>query len=88
MNGIFCGPLGGTDQFSYLAGLASNRCGDPSGVIPILTITSGVVNFVVDIYLVIIPLRAISKLNLPTRRKFGVFFIFLTAIGYVTEVSK
>ncbi|KAJ8069259.1 hypothetical protein OCU04_002922 [Sclerotinia nivalis] len=77
----FCGPHGGTDRLSYLAGLASSACGDTSGIIPISSIITGIVNIIVDIYLLIIPLAAISHLNLARKRKIGVFFIFLTGAG-------
>ena len=86
-NGIACGPRGGTDYLSVLAGMAGKACGNPSGIVQIFSVTSGVVNFVVDFYLLVIPLRAISKLRLPTKQKIGVFFIFLTGIGFVHKFS-
>jgi hypothetical protein len=76
--GIICGPHGGHDRASYLAGMAAYKCGDPAGIIQILSVTSGVVNLSTDIYLLILPLRAISKLNLPKRRKTGVMLMFMT----------
>ncbi|KAF7895137.1 hypothetical protein EAF00_006951 [Botryotinia globosa] len=82
INVYYCGPQGGgTDRLSYLAGLASLTCGDPAGVIQIFSPTTGVVNLVVDIYLLAIPLAAISHLNLPRKRKMGVFFIFFSGAG-------
>jgi len=67
--------------------MAGKACGNPSGIVQIFSVTSGVVNFVVDFYLLVIPLRAISKLRLPTKQKIGVFFIFLTGIGFVHKFS-
>ena len=40
----------------------------------------GVFNLVSDMYLLLIPLPAVWSLQLPTRRKIGVFAIFLTGI--------
>lgn len=85
VNGIVCGPHGGTDRVSYLAGMASQRCGDPSGIIQMFSIQLGALNLIVDLYLLIIPLRAISTLSLPTKRKIGVFFIFMAGAGYVFQ---
>ena len=83
VNGVVCGPKGGTDQIAYLAGLAGQECGNPAGVIQILSITSGVVNLVNDLYLLILPLPAILKLKMATKQKIGVMLIFLTGAGYV-----
>ncbi|PVH97624.1 hypothetical protein DM02DRAFT_532845 [Periconia macrospinosa] len=57
--------------------MAGKRCGDPAGLIQIFTITSGVVNLVNDLYLLILPLPAIAKLRLDRKKKLGVLFIFL-----------
>ncbi|KAF2179609.1 hypothetical protein K469DRAFT_673989 [Zopfia rhizophila CBS 207.26] len=81
VNGVICGPRGGTDRLAYLAGMAGPECGNPSGLIQIFSIASGVVNLTNDFYLLIIPLPAILKLKLPARRKFGVLVIFLAGTG-------
>ncbi|KAF2115746.1 hypothetical protein BDV96DRAFT_574401 [Lophiotrema nucula] len=83
VNAIVCGPRprGGTDRPAYLAGMAGPECGDSAGIIQIYSIASGAVNVICDLYLFILPLPAISKLNLPTRRKAGVFLIFLAGAG-------
>jgi hypothetical protein len=81
VSGMVCGPKGGTDQLSYLAGMAGQECGDPAGIIQIFSITLGVVNLVNDLYLLIIPLPAIVKLKLVPRKKIGVMLIFLTGAG-------
>jgi hypothetical protein len=80
-NGIVCGPQGGQDRASYIAGMAGTKCGNPTGTIQLLSVTSGGVNLLQDLFLLLLPLPAISKLNLPTRRKTGVFLIFLTGAG-------
>jgi hypothetical protein len=81
VNGIVCGPKGGTDRLSYLAGMAGQECGDPAGLIQIFTVISGVVNIINDLYLFILPLPAIRKLHMDRRKKRGIMFIFLTGAG-------
>lgn len=66
---------------AYLAGMAGQECGNPAGVIQILSITSGVVNLVNDLYLLILPLPAILKLKMALKQKIGVMFIFLAGAG-------
>ena len=44
--------------------------------------TLGVVNFASDIYILLIPLTAVSKLQLSTKRKIGFILIFMTGIMY------
>ena len=80
-NGVVCGPKGGQDRASYLAGMAGTKCGDPTGIIMLLSVISGAVNLAQDLFLMILPLPAVSNLNLPKRRKTGVFLIFLTGAG-------
>lgn len=74
-------------MLSYLAGTASRRCTDPKSIVPLFGVLAGIINFIVDLYLLIIPLLAISKLNLPKNQKAYVFFIFLTGGMYVTKFS-
>lgn len=85
VNGAVCGPRprNGTDRLAYLGGMAGPECQNSAGIIQILSIASGAVNVLCDFYLFLLPLPAISKLNLPTRRKTGVFLIFFTGAGYV-----
>jgi hypothetical protein len=80
-NGIVCGPKGGQDRASYMAGMAGTKFGNRTGTIQLLSVTSGAVNLLQDLFLMVLPLPAISNLNLPTRRKTGVFVIFLTGTG-------
>lgn len=68
---------------AYLAGMAGAQCGDPAGIIQILSIASGAVNLLNDLYLLILPLPAIIKLKMATKQKVGVMFIFLAGTGFV-----
>jgi hypothetical protein len=82
-NGILCSPKGGHDRMAYVAGFSRRECQDSSGPVQAISLASGAVNMFTDFYLLVIPLPAIYKLNLPTQRKAGVLFIFLTGAGYV-----
>jgi hypothetical protein len=84
INGIVCGPKGGQDRASYMAGLTSTECSSPTGIIQLLSLTSTAINLLQDLFLILLPLPAISKLHLPARRKTGVFLIFMTGAGYVS----
>lgn len=77
VSGVICGPKGGTDRLSYLAGMAGEKCGDPGGIIQILSIVSGVVNLLNDLLLLLLPLPPVFKLHLPLKQKLGVLLIFL-----------
>lgn len=44
------------------------------------------VGFVFDVYLLVLPLRAVWKLQLPNRRKIGVTLIFMTGLLYDQRV--
>ena len=83
VSGVACGPHGGSDRQSYLAGMGRKECGTSSGLLQIFNIVSRVVNIANDFYLLLIPIPAILKLNLPGRRKFEVLVIFLAGFGYV-----
>jgi hypothetical protein len=65
-----------------MAGIASPKCGNSAGPIQVLGMTSGVVSLFSDVFLFVLPLPAISKLNLPRRRKVGVLLIFSTGAVY------
>lgn len=45
------------------------------------------VGFVFDVYLLVLPLRAVWKLQLPNRRKIGVTLIFMTGLLYDQRVA-
>lgn len=96
--GIACGPKGGVDRYSYLAGMAGKSCHDPYGFIQINNIMQGAFNVFSDLYILIIPIPAILKLHLPLRRKVAVLLMFLTgsvacvmsvlALKYRTTIYK
>lgn len=79
--GVACGPKGGLDRLSYLAGLARKSCSDPTGYVQVSNILSGAFNLLSDIYILVIPIPAIAKLRMPLRKRLGVLFIFLAGIG-------
>jgi hypothetical protein len=76
-----CAPMGSgpQSQMSYLQALASAKCEDSRP----LTVVTGVVNVVSDLYLILLPLPAVWSLNLPLRKKLGVSMIFLT--GFMSD---
>lgn len=80
-SGVTCGPKGGLDRAAYLAGMAGTKCHDPAGYIQINNILMGAFGVFSDFYLLIIPLPAILKLHLPSKRKLGVLGIFLAGLG-------
>lgn len=80
INAIMCGPRGGTDQRAYLAGSFSEECSSKTSLFQVFSIASGVVNLANDLYLLVLPLPAILKLNMAPRKKLGVIFIFLAGI--------
>lgn len=43
----------------------------------------GAINLITDIYILCLPIAAVSKLQLPTRKKIGVMMIFFTGLLYV-----
>lgn len=75
-NGVMCGPKGGHDRIAYIAGQARKSCSAGQ----IMSITLGSIGLATDLFLFILPLRAISKLDLPRKEKTGVLFIFMTGI--------
>ena len=48
-----------------------------------LTIPLGLSGVVTDVFLLLLPIKAVAKLNMPLRRKVGVLFIFMTGFLYV-----
>ena len=43
------------------------------------------VGLVIDLYVLLLPIVVVSRLQLPLRRKIGVILIFMTGIGYVAR---
>lgn len=46
-------------------------------------VPQSVVGLAIDIYILILPIIAVSRLQLPTRQKLGVMLIFMTGLLYV-----
>lgn len=71
-----CHPRDGTDRISFLAGMASSACAGKNGVVQSASLATGIFNVISDLYILIIPLPAVAKLNITRRKKTGVFLIF------------
>lgn len=48
-----------------------------------VTIPVGSVGLAIDVFILILPIVGVSKLQLPLRRKIGVMAVFLTGLMYV-----
>ena len=70
---ILCSPKSGHSQIDYITALAAPQCASQA-----LSVTTGAVNVISDLYLVVLPLPAVWGLQLPLRRKIGVSAMFLT----------
>jgi hypothetical protein len=73
---LSCHPRGGVDRISWLVGMAKSSCGGTRGILQKYSLTSGAFNILSDFYILMIPLPAISKLHLTSRKKIGVYLIF------------
>ncbi|KAF1976198.1 hypothetical protein BU23DRAFT_42945 [Bimuria novae-zelandiae CBS 107.79] len=71
-----CRPRGGTDRVSFLAGMASRECAGSDSLIQKMSLGTAVFGLVSDIYILIIPLPAVRKLNIRKKKKAGVYVIF------------
>lgn len=59
-------------------GFSRPQCRGVTASVQHLTLVSGIVNVVVDFYLLLIPLPAVYKLRMPRKRKTGLMLIFLS----------
>ena len=82
-SGVSCAPRDGQDRLAYFIGLQRHACSDPTGTVQIFSITTALIGVIVDIYLLLLPLRAISQLHLQFKKKLCVFLIFSTGTGCV-----
>lgn len=48
----------------------------------------GVVNFLSDIYILCVPLAAVSTLQLSPKNRIGVMFVFVIGVMYVVSFQK
>ena len=86
-------PRPGETWFSHLAHqnhltsdtAAPQAVGDPAvpQVAGDIGITQAVVGLAIDIYILVLPIIAVSRLQMPTRRRIGVMLIFLTGLLFV-----
>lgn len=68
-----CAPRTGISQIDYLAPFVSN----PWSRTRSLVVIQGIGNVVTDFYLVILPLPAVWRLQMPLERKIGLFSMFM-----------
>jgi hypothetical protein len=59
-------------------GLVRGQCRGLPGPLQSLNEARGTVNIITDVYLLLIPLPVVWQLRLPTKKKLGVWFIFLS----------
>lgn len=52
----------------------------------VLSVPQSAVGLVIDLYILVLPLIAVSQLQLATRRRFGVILVFMTGILYENRV--
>lgn len=72
---VLCVPRnGGHSELAYLTALDSPKCSNAQSIVILL----GVMGLLSDLYLVILPLPAVWKLQLPFRRKLAVSAMFFT----------
>ena len=76
-----CAPRGDQSQLSWLKVLSSSTC-QANGA---LFLPVGIANLVSDIYLILIPLPVIWRLQLPLSKKIGISAIFLTGLMQVAK---
>ena len=50
--------------------------------------TLGVVNFTSDVYILFVPLTAVAKLQLSTKKKIGFMVVFMTGIMYLQRYPR
>lgn len=61
-----------------MVGMSREACNAPYGTVQALSITSGAVGLATDLFLFVLPLPAISGLDMPRKRKTGILLIFMT----------
>lgn len=73
---VMCAPSTGSSQIDFLAAFISDTCERTRA----LVVIQGVGNVVSDVFLVVLPLPAVLKLQMPLKRKIAVTSMFL--IGF------
>ncbi|KAH7067410.1 hypothetical protein BKA63DRAFT_117731 [Paraphoma chrysanthemicola] len=80
VSGILCDPRYITSRDSLMNGLVRGQCRGLPGPLQSLNEARGTVNIITDVYLLLIPLPVVWQLRLPTKKKLGVWFIFLIGV--------
>jgi hypothetical protein len=80
ISGIYCGPRDGDDLVAYIKGIGSAACASPTGLVLKHGIATGAMSVLVDFY-ICLPLPSIWRLNLSTKKKVGVYLVFLAGVG-------
>ncbi len=78
-----CSPSTGDSQLDFLAAFISESCNKTR----VLVVIQGVGSVVSDLFLLILPLPAVWKLNMPIKRKLAVSSIFLVGIRSVWPLT-
>lgn len=74
---VMCAPSTGSSQIDFLAAFISDTCNRTRVLIAI----QGVGNVVTDVFLVILPLPAVLKLQMPLKRKIAVTSMFMVGFS-------
>ncbi|KAI3328370.1 hypothetical protein F4824DRAFT_493210 [Ustulina deusta] len=74
---VMCSPSTGDSQLDFLAAFISESCNKTR----VLVVIQGVGPVISDLFLLILPLPAVWKLNMPIKRKLAVSSIFLVGIS-------
>ncbi|KAI0902737.1 hypothetical protein F4823DRAFT_406970 [Ustulina deusta] len=74
---VMCSPSTGDSQLDFLAAFISESCNKTR----VLVVIQGVGSVVSDLFLLILPLPAVWKLNMPIKRKLAVSSMFLVGIS-------
>ncbi|KAF2713805.1 hypothetical protein K504DRAFT_530724 [Pleomassaria siparia CBS 279.74] len=75
-----CGPKNGLDLKAYLHGLNRSHCSSPNGATAIVSVFTGTVNGVGDLYLILISMPLISSLRLTKRQMYGVYLTQISGV--------
>lgn len=74
---VMCAPSTGSSQIDFLAAFISDTCSRTRA----LVVIQGAGNVISDVFLVVLPLPAVLKLQMPLKRKIAVSSMFLVGIS-------
>ncbi|KAF2870128.1 hypothetical protein BDV95DRAFT_608145 [Massariosphaeria phaeospora] len=75
-----CGPRPDSKTDSYLNGLNRKECTSPTGVYAITSMLASIFNALSDLYLVVLPLPLISRLDVTAKQMHGVRSIYVFGV--------